>query len=99
MVNWLLILIAVIAIFVVSKMIHFKHWKHRMTAILIILFLLFVGLTFLKVSSNNSLDFKSPAGILSAAKIYFSWLVQVFNNVKIITGNVVRMDWSGNLTG
>lgn len=99
MVNWVLILFAFLAIFVVSKLIHFKHLKHRITAILIILFLLFVGLTFLKVSTSNALDLKSPSGLFAAAKIYFSWLGQVFNNLQVITGNVVRMDWSGNLTG
>jgi hypothetical protein len=99
MVNWMLILIAVIAIVIVSKLIHLKHLKHRITAILLILFLLFVGLTFLKVSTNNALDLKSPSGLFSAAKLYFGWLGQVFSNLQVITGNVVRMDWSGNLTG
>jgi hypothetical protein len=98
MVNWVLIIVAIVAIAVVSKFIHFRHWKHRITAIFLILLLLFIGLTFMKVYTNNSLDLKTPSGLFSAAKIYFAWLVHIFDNVKVLTGNAVRMDWSGNLT-
>jgi uncharacterized membrane protein len=98
MVSWLIILIGIVAILVVSKLIHFRHIKHRITAIFIILLLLFIVLTFAGVIHNNSIKLNSPAGIFQASKIYLSWLGHVFGNLKVLTGNVVRMDWFGNLT-
>jgi hypothetical protein len=96
--NWVIILIGVVAIVVVSKLIHFKHFKHKIGAIAIVLFLLFLSLTFMNVIKDNAINLSSPSGVFSAAKIYFSWMVQIFDNVKVLTGNAIRMDWSGNLT-
>jgi hypothetical protein len=91
--NWLIILIGVIAIFVVSKFIHFRHIKHRITAIVIILVVLFLYASVSGVVKTNDIDWKSPSGILSAGKIYLSWLVQAFDNIKVLTGNAIKMDW------
>ena len=99
MVNWLLIGIAVLAIIVVSKFIHFRHIKHKITAIFLILLLLFLYSTFVTVSKNNAINLKSPSGLLYAGKVYFSWIGHIFGNVRVLTGNAVRMNWVGNSTG
>jgi len=91
--GWLLIVLLVIAMLVVSKLVHFKHLKHKLTAIIIVLLLFFLYLSFTTIVKNNSITLSNVSGIFSAVKIYFSWLVHVFGNLKDITGNVVKMDW------
>jgi hypothetical protein len=98
--QWILIGLALIAVFVVSKLIHFKHFKHRVTAIVLILLLFFAYASVANIIKNNSIDIKTPSGVFQVAKLYFSWLGYVFGNVRVVTGNVIRMDWTpGNLTG
>ena len=96
--NWVIILIAVVAVFVVSKAIHFKHFKHKVCAIALILLLLFIFSTFTAVIKSNSIDLKTASGVISAGKIYFSWLGQAFGNLRVLTGNAIRMDWMPNMS-
>jgi hypothetical protein len=93
MVNWLLIGLVIVAMIVVSKFIHFKHLKHRITAILLILVLVFAYTTFTTIVKSNNIDLKSATGVYSAIKAYGSWFGLAFNNMKALTGNVVKMDW------
>ena len=100
MVQWILIGLVILAVIVVSKLIHFKHLKHRLTAIALILLLFFAYTSLYGVIKSNAIDVKTPSGIFQAAKLYFSWLSFVFDNMKVVTGNVIQMDWApGNLTG
>ena len=56
-------------------------------------FLAILILSFIKVVSINSVELSSPTGIFLAPKLYFSWLANVFDNVKVITGNIIKMNW------
>jgi drug/metabolite transporter (DMT)-like permease len=91
--NWILIAIGIAAVLVVSKFIHFRHIKHRITAIVLILLALFIYASFSAVIKSNSIDLKTASGVMSAGKIYFSWLLQAFDNVKVLTANAIKMDW------
>ena len=98
--NWLIILIGLVALFVVSKLIHFKHFKTKIAVIFFVLIALFLALSFSGVVHGNNIDLKSPSGVISASKIYVSWLGTIGGNLKTITGNIIRMDWSPkNMTG
>ena len=93
-VSWILIIVVgLVALFLVNKVIHFNHFKHKLSAILIILLVLFLYSTFVVVTKSNNIDLKTAQGLLSAGKVYFSWLIQAFGNVKQLTGNVVNMNW------
>jgi len=98
-VNWLIIGLAIVALFVVSRLIHFRNIRHKISAIFLVLLLLFAYLSVFSVIRANGIDIKSPSGVFQVVKVYFSWLGYMFDNVKVLTGNVVRMDWApGNLT-
>jgi len=100
--NWLLMGLVIVAVIVVSKLIHFNHFKHKIFSIAVILLLAFLYFSFTSVVQGHSVDLKTASGIFSASKIYFSWFVHVFDNVKEISGNVVGMDWmpkNSSLTG
>jgi len=96
MITWLIVLIAVLGILFIAKL---SHLKHKLSIILLLTFLLFIYLSFVKVVNSNSIDLGSANGFFSGVKLYFSWLGHAFGNMKVITGNVVRMDWFSNSTG
>jgi len=98
--NWIILLLGLIAFFIAIKLIHFKHIKHKIVALFIILLVLFFALSFSDVVKNNNIDLKSPSGVISAGKVYVSWLGTIAGNVGVLTGNAVRMSWAPkNLTG
>lgn len=96
MIGWIILILAIVAIFFLIKM---KHLKHQFWIILALLFLVFIYLSFTSVIKANDIDLKSPSGIFAASKLYFSWIWHAFSNVKVLTGNAVRMEWFGNSTG
>jgi hypothetical protein len=100
--NWLILILVIVAIFVVSKFIHFGHTKHKIVTILLILLVAFLYFSFTTVIRSHSVDLKTASGVFDASKIYLSWMVNIFDNVKTVSGNVVKMDWipqNTSLTG
>ena len=95
MINWVIIFaIAIIALIIVR----IKHFKHKIFAIGIILLLVFFYVTYDAVFAGQDINLKTFEGIVSFAKIYFSWLWHAFGNAKVLTGNALKMDWVGNET-
>ena len=91
--NWMLILLVVAVLFILFKLIHFRHFKQKVVVVFVVLLLLFLVLTFSSVVQNNNINLKSPTGLAVAGKVYLSWFGSVFDNLKVITGNIIRMDW------
>jgi|TARA_Y100000310_G_scaffold139631_1_gene138952 Ca2+/Na+ antiporter len=82
------------AIFLFFKLTAFKYEKVWMYSIaFLLLFLLF---TFLYVTSFNDVDISSFEGLVSGARLYFNWLVNLGNNAAEVTGNSFNFD--GNFT-
>ncbi len=92
-----LLIIAILSV-LLYIFISFKHLKQRYVAILIVTFLLFFYVSYSRVTEDKDVDYTSIAGLEKGARLYFTWLSQVFNNFRSITGNVIRMDWSNNET-
>ena len=88
--------IAIIAVVCVIGVILIKmnHFKHRMTIIALLFLALFVYSTITLVNSTNDLDLTTTEGMFQAVKVYTGWLGNGFGNLKVITGNVIGMDWS-----
>lgn len=94
--TWIIILLAILGIVFIAKL---SHLKHKISISFAILFLLFIYLSFVKVLNSNELDVNSAGEFFSATKLYFSWLGHAFSNIKVLTGNAIRMDWFTNSTG
>jgi len=94
-VSWVVIAVLIFLILIFFK---FKDVKHRTWTILLILFVLFFYMTFVNVLSKENIDVNSVEGVVSAGKIYFSWLGHAVKNLATITSKAVDMDWKGNLT-
>jgi len=76
----------------------FKRMKHKFIAILLIGFLLFGFFSFNIVFKGKDVSVNNVSDIGKIFKIYFSWLGNVFGNMKTITGQAIKMDWQGNKT-
>ena len=92
----LLIFLAVgVSIYVFTEI---KRLRHKIFAIFVIILLAFAFLSINHVFKNQDVKFDSIPNTLKAIKIYFSWLSTAFSNLKVITGNAIKMDWSANKT-
>ncbi|MEK6906783.1 MAG: hypothetical protein AABW81_04125 [Nanoarchaeota archaeon] len=83
-------------IILIMLIIAVKRLKHKVFAIFLIIFILITYVGFSVVLRENNVDLKTVPGVISASKLYFSWLGSVFLNVKSATAYVVKMDWGGN---
>ncbi len=77
-------------------LIEFKRFKHKLLAIFLIMLIIFTYVSFLVTLKGKDIDFKSIDGLREAGTLYFSWLGSVFGNLRTITTNAIKMDWSAN---
>ena len=86
-----IIAVLIIAIYVLVEI---KRLRHKIFAIFLIGLILFTYVSFSVVLKDKDIDYKTIPGVTSASKLYFSWLFSVFGNLKSITTNAIKMDWS-----
>jgi hypothetical protein len=91
MISWVIIGLLVVVGLVLLK---FKHFRHRLTIVFLIFLVVFLYTTISIVNRTNSLDLTTTEGFLSSVKVYTGWLAHGFDNLKSITGNAVKMDWT-----
>jgi len=96
MVEWLVLGILIVMLLIFFKT---KRFQHKFYAILILVLLIFFYTTGSKIIKENNINIKTFDGMVTAGKLYFSWLGHILGNVKTLTGNVIKMDWGGNSTG
>lgn len=89
--NWIIIAALIVLAFAFLRL---RHVKHKVFLISFIIILLFLYTTASQVLSNYDIDWKSFSGVEKGAKVYFSWLGGFFDNLKILTANAVKMDWT-----
>ena len=97
MVNPILILVVVL-IAVIWLFIEFKRFRHKMLAVFLIVLILFTYISFSSVIRGKNIDLKTFAGIKEAGHLYVLWLGNAFKNVKVVTSNVINMNWNVNDT-
>jgi hypothetical protein len=85
---FLSVLIAVIWVFV-----EVKRLKHKIFAMVLIAFIIFSYFSFFAIFKSPDVDIKTPKGMFDATKIYYSWLVSLFTNLKTLTANAIHLDW------
>jgi glucan phosphoethanolaminetransferase (alkaline phosphatase superfamily) len=89
----LLIVVLIIAILVLVRL---KKFKHELVAIFLIALLLFGFFSFNAVFKGKDISVKNLSDVGNLGKMYFSWLGNIFNNVKVITTQAVKMDWNNS---
>ena len=93
MLSWLIVVIfIVIAMFVLKT----NHFRHKMWIIMLILLGIFLYLSISVVQTKYDLKVSSVDDFLGATKIYIGWLSNGFGNLKTLTGDAVKMDWTNS---
>lgn len=93
--NWILIALVVLLVVFLFK---FKEVRHRFGLIVVIILLIFFVVSFSKIYSANDIDIGTFDGIVSAGKIYMSWLGNFAKNMGRVGGYVINQDWGLNST-
>ncbi|RLG10660.1 hypothetical protein DRN73_07305 [Candidatus Pacearchaeota archaeon] len=91
LITLIVIALLVLGIWIFSEL---ERWRHKFWTVFLIGLLLFSYLSFVLVLKNKDIDYHSFSGIFTAGKIYFSWLGNIFVNLKTITANAIKMDWT-----
>jgi len=87
----IILLLAVLGIWILIEV---KRMRHKLFAIFLIVLILVTYLSVSNIIKKNDIDIKTADGFAKTTKIYFSWLGSAFLNMKSITTNAVKMDWS-----
>lgn len=93
MINWFIIILIVAGILVLMKVSHLKHSRHKLTLMIFVILLLFFIASLYFVAIANHIDMTTVNGFGIGMKVYAGWLLNSFNNIKVLTGNVIGMDW------
>jgi hypothetical protein len=94
------VIVLLIAVFIilVLTLLRFKKLKHEIFAFFLIMLILFAFFSFSMAFKGKNVTVSNFSDVSNAAKIYLSWFGNAFNNVKLITAQVVKMDWGSNKT-
>jgi len=90
-INWIIIIILVIVGVFAIKM---NHLRHRTFIIILVVLALFFYASVTFIASRNNLSMNSYDGFINTMKVYGGWLANGFGNIKVLTGNAVKMDWT-----
>jgi hypothetical protein len=90
-INWIIIIILVIVGVFAIKM---NHLKHRTFIVILVIVALFFYASVTYIASRNNLSMDSYEGFVNTMKVYLGWLGNGFQNIKVLTGNAVKMDWT-----
>ena len=94
--SFFVVVLLVISIWIIIEI---RRFRHKLFAIFLIMFILFLYISVIVVFNGQETDLTSISGILSATKLYFSWIGSLGGNIKTIAANVIHLDWSYNSTG
>ncbi len=74
-------------------MIEFKRMKHKILALLLVGLIIFTYVTFSISLKDKNIELDTIPGLVSAGKLYFSWLSSLFIKMKAITMYAIGLDW------
>jgi hypothetical protein len=93
--TFIIIGVVIVAILLLVRV---KKLKHEIFAIFLIALILFGVFSFTMAFKGKNVSITNMPSLEKAVKIYFSWFGTAVTNVKVITAQVVKMNWEGNKT-
>ncbi len=90
--------VIVILVAAIWLIIEVKRVRHKVFAIFLIALILFTYISFSVVLKGKDINYGSVSGIVTAGKLYLSWLGSMFGNFKSMTTHAVELDWKSNET-
>ena len=93
-----IVFIIVAVIILIWVLVEMKRFRHKFFAWFLIALIILGYISFTFVMTDKDINLNTVSGVLTAGKIYFSWLGSIFGNFKTMTTNAIKMDWSANKT-
>ena len=93
MISWLVIGILVVIAFFILKA---NHFRHRFWILFLIFMAVFLYISISVVNSKYDLDLTTFQGVSNSVSVYLGWLGNGFDNMKVLTGNAIKMDWTSS---
>ncbi|MCL5018349.1 MAG: hypothetical protein M1416_01115 [Candidatus Pacearchaeota archaeon] len=90
-----IVAVLIVAVWVLFKL---KAVQHKFITFLLIVLILFSFFSFYLAFNGKDISIKKISDLEKVTNLYFSWLGNVFNNMKFITTQAVKMNWEGNKT-
>jgi hypothetical protein len=94
----MIIFIIVVLIIAIWMIFGFKRIKYKFLVLFLMALVLFSIFSFNSAFKGKDLSVNNISDLGKIIKVYFSWLGNVFTNLKTISGQAVKMDWQGNNT-
>ena len=93
--GWVLVITVLVVLFLLFK---FKAMRHKIGLVVSISLLVFFFVSFGQLYFTHDLDLSTFDGVLSAGKIYFSWLGSFTGNVVKVSTYAVKQNWELNVS-
>jgi len=90
--------VMVVVVVLIYFLVEFKRMRHKIFALFLIGLIILSYVSVIFIFKGQDVDLKTIPGIISATRLYFSWMGGVFGNMRDITANVIKMDWGTNKT-
>ncbi|MBS3070800.1 hypothetical protein J4407_00660 [Candidatus Pacearchaeota archaeon] len=87
------VIILIVVVFIVMKVANVKQ-EIVIKLTLALFLLLTISLTYVYFKTDP--DLSSVSGAVEFGKTYFLWFGNAWNNVRTLTSNTLKMDWSYN---
>jgi hypothetical protein len=98
-VGWIVLVLVFLGIFIFLKLSPGMRFGRTWTLVVGLLIGFFViTLGYVLSRPDVSANLSSFDGVMSALKIYVTWIGTIFNKATTISGNVINTDWTSNLT-
>ena len=94
MLSWILIIGIALLIWLFVRA---KHFKHRLYVLILIILMIVFYVTAVKVVESSGVDIKTLEGMVVAGRLYVKWLGNALDNTKTIVGEIIKMDWKGDI--
>tara|TARA_Y100000310_G_C20389947_1_gene672255 strand:- start:241 stop:558 length:318 start_codon:yes stop_codon:yes gene_type:complete len=96
MVNAFSIIVVIVLIFLIFLFVKLKYIKHKLSWIIVLFLVLVFYIGFLASTAGQNIDFATFDGSQTAIKLYLSWLGNSFDNMRVLTGQAINLDWGTN---
>jgi hypothetical protein len=93
-----ILLIGIVVAIMIYIGIGIKSHQHKGIAILLIIFLLLAVFAFNATFSGREVQIRTVSDAVDAVKLYFSWFGMLFENIKLVTTQAIKIEWDTNNT-
>jgi hypothetical protein len=88
---WIILIVAIALVYVFFTL---KKYRHKVWAFLLISIIIFLFITGTIAFAGKGINFQTNDGLKQAGNLYVAWLGHSLSNLKVLTGNAIKMDWT-----